>query len=446
MVAPGLSGNAQEATTRLHGSSGRHPCHLPRSRDGIRGPRLHAPFFAQWLDDEVFEESSRDKPLYAATRTHSLETTRTLLAVNCLASAHRPLLFADWYRATYISQSVLGCLVLKFIGSSLVSIALGDTPSIITNPEYIISFLVAFCLVRSDSIEARELASHMRYSAPLPVALNLAAALYKMRALSHFAERADVHGPGVTLVFGTLAFSACNALMVAEAWLLQRPRGTTSGRPPAQPTPSCSPPQQQIPNLSMTLLRHCAYLAALLVSHRMGARLPYSFVKVIILGALFANYNAGLLTHDNGIEAAANAHAEGEPKYEVSDTRGDAPSWRFVKRSSSELLLDTLHLPSPSKRPQRRLSEGSASDAGGWVSVALLWMVGVLSVGSTGHSASFATARRAARPAMSLLRRDTAPAASEPARAAYTTAATRAILGSLPAQRGAPSSAATGAI
>ena len=51
-----------------------------------------------------------------------------------------------WYRTVFISKSVLGCLVLKFIGSSLVSLSHGKAPSWIDHPSYIISFLIAFCL------------------------------------------------------------------------------------------------------------------------------------------------------------------------------------------------------------------------------------------------------------------------------------------------------------
>ena len=101
-----------------------------------------------------------------------------------------------WYRTRYISRSVIGCIVLKFIGSSLVSLSLGKQPSWVDNPSYIISFLFAFCLVRSDSLEARELTGHMRYSVPATVGLNLLSALYKMRSLSHLVDEADaLQGP-----------------------------------------------------------------------------------------------------------------------------------------------------------------------------------------------------------------------------------------------------------
>ena len=177
---------------------------------------------------------------------------------------------------------MVGCLVLKFIGSTLVSLAFGRTPSVITNPEYIISFLIAFCLVRSDSIEARELSGHMRYAAPLPVALNLAAALYKMRSLSHLIEDAPIAvGPVSTLLCGTIAFSACNALMASEAWLLDLYRSSVSkaaaGSKPAKPARQ----SQDIPNLRQTLCRHLFYLIMLMAGHRSGSRLWRSACEAV---------------------------------------------------------------------------------------------------------------------------------------------------------------------
>ena len=146
----------------------------------------------------------------------------------------------DWFRTTYISRSVIGCFVLKFIGSSLVSLSQGRVPSFVDHPSYVISFLLAFCLVRSDSIESASLSSHMRYAAPATIALNLAAALYKMRSLSHLVEEAGVLGSAATLVYGTLAFSACNLLMVLEAFFLQHAKSTP------QPQPQPQPPQTQL--------------------------------------------------------------------------------------------------------------------------------------------------------------------------------------------------------
>ena len=98
---------------------------------------------------------------------------------------------------------------------------LGREPSFLHQPSHVICFLLAFCLVRSDSIEASELSGHMRYNAPATIVLNAMAALYKMRSLSHVADvAADLGGAPRALICGTLAFSACNALMAAEAWVL----------------------------------------------------------------------------------------------------------------------------------------------------------------------------------------------------------------------------------
>ena len=278
------------------------------------------------------------------------------------------------------------------MGSSLVSLALGHTPSFITNPEYVLTFLVAFCLVRSDSIEARELSGHMRYAAPLPIALNLAAALYKMRSLSHVVEAMPpLLGPACTLLYGTLAFSACNALMWVEARLLARHQASCATRKPAA-TPAAvqqlelSTPCAQAPNLCVTLSRHFGLLAVLLASHGSGSKLLYSTVKVCVLGCLFSNYNLGLLK----APPADDGHASTEAR------AGGATEGR----SSSQMIMDTLHLPSPAKsRASRPMSVASASET--WAGVALLWVIGLLSIGTA--STTSHVARRVARPSTSML-------------------------------------------
>ena len=56
------------------------------------------------------------------------------------------------------------------------------------------SFLFAFALVRSDALEARELSGHMRYTSRCTVALNLLAALYKLRKFLSLVEKSPTLG------------------------------------------------------------------------------------------------------------------------------------------------------------------------------------------------------------------------------------------------------------
>lgn len=284
-----------------------------------------------------------------------------------------------WYRTVFISKSVLGCLVLKFIGSSLVSLSHGKAPSWIDHPSYIISFLIAFCLVRSDSIEARELSGHMRYAAPATVALNLAAALYKMRSLSHLAEESDILGPLGTLVYGTLAFSACNALMVLEHILLPRLNLSAASEAAAKKTST--------PNLRLTMTRHMFYLALLIASNATASRVIHSIAKVLVLGSIFANYNEGLL----------NAHMEPQSDHAVvAGTDSITPQ----ESSPKDLLMATLHIPSPAKRPSGRSTTSTDQSLLGGP---LIWLIGILSVGLLDIRGP---AARVARPAVSLLRKD----------------------------------------
>jgi hypothetical protein len=300
------------------------------------------------------------------------------------------LLAADWYRTVFISKSVLGCLVLKFIGSSLVSLSHGKMPSWVDHPSYIISFLIAFCLVRSDSIEARELSGHMRYAAPATVALNLAAALYKMRSISHLAEQSDVLGPFATLAYGTLAFSACNALMVIEHLVLSRLSLPAALEARAK--------KASTPDLRVTLKRHFCYLALLLASHGLtSSRIVLSIAKVIVLGSIFANYNEGLLIAPP--EADTNG-AEGAEGAEGASSASSAARLIQNDSSTTDLLMATLHIPSPAKRPPPvKVPTSEQSLLGG----PLIWLLGILSVGWLDVRGP---AGKVARPAVSLLRRE----------------------------------------
>mmetsp|Transcript_23783 Transcript_23783/g.54517 ORF Transcript_23783/g.54517 Transcript_23783/m.54517 type:complete len:404 (+) Transcript_23783:115-1326(+) len=266
-----------------------------------------------------------------------------------------------WYRTRYISKSVIGCMVLKLIGSTLVSLALGKQPSWLDNPSYIISFLFAFCLVRSDALEARELSKHMRYVAVATVALNFLSALYKMRSLSHLIDEADILGPLGTLVIGTIAFSACNMLMAAEAWVLQR-RGHAGEKIPAVQTPV----------IRVTLLRHFAYLALLLAARNTASRLVYSIAKVIVLGVLFSSYNKGLL------------------KEPLEDPSPDSAVLRVTRSPSCQLIMSTMSIPTRAKRAHTH----PASSGDSWLGLVVVWVIGLATLGHISASSRFTMLQR----------------------------------------------------
>ena len=173
----------------------------------------------------------------------------------------------------------------------------------------------------------------MRYAAPATVALNLAAALYKMRSLSHLAEESDILGPLGTLVYGTLAFSACNALMVLEHILLP-PRLNLSAASEA------AAKKTSTPNLRLTMTRHMFYLALLIASNATASRVIHSIAKVLVLGSIFANYNEGLL----------NVHME--PQFDHAVVAG-TDSITPQESSPKDLLMATLHIPSPGRQAIR---------------------------------------------------------------------------------------------
>jgi len=303
------------------------------------------------------------------------------MATEGLLSSHNGLLmkFAKslhsinhyWFRTRFISRSVFGCFVLKFIGSSLVSTCLFDrSPSWYDNPHQIICFLLAFCLVRSDSFEARELSGHMRYAAPATVALNFVAALYKMRSLSHLVDEQHVLGGPRTLVIGTLAFSACNALMLIEAVYL---RCSPPRLPPASGCmgqsagvgASCDVTAVRTPCLRATLRRHATQLALLLLARGTGSHLVSSVTKVLVLGWLFACYNEGALLHKPPASA---------PSVEATGARcAAAPAAAPVG-----FLMSALALPPAARR------DGPSATSARWTSLlglwaALIWLLGLAS-------------------------------------------------------------------
>lgn len=145
-----------------------------------------------------------------------------------------------WPKSRLTSRSLVGCTLLKFIGSSIISFALGEG-LLIASPRHLLSFVCAFSFVRSDSVEATQLARHMRHSTQFHLLLNFTAAVYKLRKLGFLIAAAPpVLGSVGTVLLGTVAFSAANFIMKLESLVLNV-TGNPLGSPPLRPA-SSSPP------------------------------------------------------------------------------------------------------------------------------------------------------------------------------------------------------------
>jgi len=139
-----------------------------------------------------------------------------------------------WPKSRLSSRSLLGCTLLKFVGSSLISYALGEG-LLIASPRHLLFFVCAFSLVRSDSVEATQLSRLLRHSVPLHLLLNFTAAIYKLRKLGFLVAAAPpVIGSLGTVVLGTAAFSAANLIMKLESLVLSVV-GIPLGSPPLRP-------------------------------------------------------------------------------------------------------------------------------------------------------------------------------------------------------------------
>ena len=198
---------------------------------------------------------------------------------------------ADWYRTEIVSRSVLGCTILKFIGPVIFALSLGR-PAIPSSSQ-ITSFLLAFALVRSDALEARELSCHMRYTSRCTVALNLMAALYKLRKFLSLLEDSKILGLPVTLLVGTLAFSSCNTFMALESLVGRYVPRMLSGKSGSEP---------RYPNIVATFRRHFLFLLLLLAGQRCSEAFStgvlscaYLATQLLVWGALFCHYNDATL-------------------------------------------------------------------------------------------------------------------------------------------------------
>ena len=145
-----------------------------------------------------------------------------------------------WPKSRLSARSLVGCTLLKFVGSSLISFALGEG-LLIASPRHLLSFVCAFSLVRSDSVEATQLSRLLRHSVPLHLLLNMATATYKLRKLGFLVAAAPpVIGSLGTVLLGTAAFSAANFIMKLESLVLSV-AGVPLLSPPLRPAKAAVP-------------------------------------------------------------------------------------------------------------------------------------------------------------------------------------------------------------
>jgi hypothetical protein len=95
--------------------------------------------------------------------SYGLLSTSNGRIVSFLKSVHMVNYY--WPKSRLSSRSLLGCTLLKFVGSSLISFALGEG-LLIASPRHLLSFVCAWSLVRSDSVEATQLSRLLRHSVP----------------------------------------------------------------------------------------------------------------------------------------------------------------------------------------------------------------------------------------------------------------------------------------
>ena len=231
--------------------------------------------------------------------------------VSFLSSVHMTNYY--WPKSRYISRTVLGQLVLKFAGSTLISVYLGVTPIWHQqNPRHVVSFLLAFALVRSDALEARELSEHMRHVPSANALLNVVAALCKLRKVIYLADASTQIGALAAISIGTVAFSAAGIVMTMERVvlaILARAAAMAAAAAPAsridesaafrEPTAAnagggdAGAEAVTHPNLPATVLRNFI-LITLLVAGRQCSTHLYTGCKLAVLFLLCCHYNKAL--------------------------------------------------------------------------------------------------------------------------------------------------------
>jgi hypothetical protein len=203
-----------------------------------------------------------------------------------------------FFRSRYVSRSLIGGLVLKYFGSTVLSLVLGEAPIWSTSPRHVISFMLAFALVRSDTIEAKELSRHMRHHAAGSFVLNFVAALSKLRKVVWVAEHTNASALGVflTILLGGVTFSMGNMIMTLENATVDFFGGSAT---------VITPPQ-----LQKSLVRNLLTIGLVVSTHALVAsevvpQMVYFGAKVSCFLYYFYNYNVNVLAAVNGAHAGA---------------------------------------------------------------------------------------------------------------------------------------------
>lgn len=275
-----------------------------------------------------------------------------------------------WYKARFVSRSLVGCLVLKFVGPFVFSVCVGRSGAHLPSPEQLASFLAAFALVRSDCVEASRLSGHMRYTSGCTVALNLMAALYKLRKFLSLVEKSPVLGLPTVLTVGTLALSACNLCMVAEQALFSLPQlRRYMGAPLVSAAADAEEREPVYPRFGATIRRHLFFLLILLLGHWGSTtyestllRHAYLASQMVVLGLLFSTYNEGLLMEHQAASGSSDVRAQAR-----------APPSGNGKAGSGADATDHPSSPSAAKKGSPRSSAVRA-----WLGVSPLWAWGTI--------------------------------------------------------------------
>lgn len=181
--------------------------------------------------------------------SYGLLSTSNGRIVSFLKSVHMVNYY--WPKSRLSARSLLGCTLLKFVGSSLISFALGEG-LLIASPRHLLSFVCAWSLVRSDSVEATQLSRLLRHSVPLHLLLNFTAAIYKLRKLGFLVAQSSKLGSLETVLLGTAAFSAANFIMKLESLVLTHVVGIPLCSPPMRPAKASAASAASVPDAAAT--------------------------------------------------------------------------------------------------------------------------------------------------------------------------------------------------
>ena len=202
------------------------------------------------------------------------------------------------------------------------------------------------------------------------VALNLMAALYKLRKFLSLVEKSPVLGLPTVLTVGTLALSACNLCMVAEQALFSLPQlRRYMGAPLVSAAADAEEREPVYPRFGATIRRHLFFLLILLLGHWGSTtyestllRHAYLASQMVVLGLLFSTYNEGLLMEHQAASGSSDVRAQAR-----------APPSGNGKAGSGADATDHPSEPSAAKKGSPRSSAVRA-----WLGVSPLWAWGTI--------------------------------------------------------------------